>query len=59
MVKNLLSVMAALLVAGHTLSAHHSFAAEYDGTKPVKSDRHRQASGVGKSSHLVLRRRQG
>ena len=36
MVKKLLSVMAALLVAGHTLSAHHSFAAEYDGTKPVK-----------------------
>lgn len=36
MVKKLLSLMAALLVAGHTLSAHHSFAAEYDGTKPVK-----------------------
>ena len=36
MVKSLLSVVVALLVAGHSLYAHHSFAAEYDGTKPVK-----------------------
>jgi len=39
MVKSLLSLvvaLVALLGAGHSLSAHHSFAAEYDGTKPVK-----------------------
>jgi len=36
MVKSLLTVVVALLVAGHALDAHHSFAAEYDGTKPVK-----------------------
>src|SRR5712671_2553315 len=36
MLKELLSVVVALLVAGHALDAHHSFAAEYDGTKPVK-----------------------
>ena len=36
MLKDLLSVVVALLVAGHALDAHHSFAAEYDGTKPVK-----------------------
>jgi Family of unknown function (DUF6152) len=36
MVKKLLGVIVALLVTGHSLYAHHSFAAEYDGTKPVK-----------------------
>jgi uncharacterized protein DUF6152 len=35
-VKNLLSLVGALLLTAPTLSAHHSFAAEYDGTKPVK-----------------------
>ena len=38
-VKSLLSLvvaLVALLGAGHSLDAHHSFAAEYDGTKPVK-----------------------
>lgn len=36
MAKDLLSVLVVLLVAGHSVYAHHSFAAEYDGTKPVK-----------------------
>ena len=34
--QDLLSVVVALLVTGPSLYAHHSFAAEYDGTKPVK-----------------------
>src|SRR5438093_5296757 len=36
MMKNLFTAVVALLVAGPSVSAHHSFAAEYDGTKPVK-----------------------
>ena len=36
MVRKLLGVVVALFVAAHSLHAHHSFAAEYDGTKPVK-----------------------
>ena len=36
MMRKLLGVVVALFVAGHSLHAHHSFAAEYDGTKPVK-----------------------
>jgi hypothetical protein len=35
-VKLLLSVIAAFLLMVSALYAHHSFAAEYDGTKPVK-----------------------
>lgn len=36
MVKLLLSVIAAFLLMVSASYAHHSFAAEYDGTKPVK-----------------------
>jgi hypothetical protein len=58
MVKNLLSVMARSSWLG-TRSPRIVHSQRVRRHETCESDRHRQASGVGKSSHLVLRRRQG
>ena len=46
-----------LVLGALPLLAHHSFAAEYDDTKPVKFAGRSNEGGMDESAHLVLRRR--
>ena len=54
-----LFVIGVALLSAQTLSAHHSFDAEFDRNKPVTAEGFGDQGGLGKPAHLGLHRREG